>query len=67
MTESDKKYYKNREIESQKQKKLISKANYRGEASVRWHKTNSLTTSTIDDFKKTMKNADKEWEFLNKQ
>jgi len=41
MTESDKKYYKNREIESQKQKKLISKANYRGEASVRWHKTNN--------------------------
>jgi len=67
MTESDKKYYEARERERIARAKALSKANYRGEASVKWHETNKLTPSTLPDFKKAMKAADKEWEELNKK
>jgi len=65
MTESDKKYYEARAREDDKRKRSLSKANYRGEASVEWHKTNTLTPETLPEFKKAMKKADKEWESLN--
>jgi hypothetical protein len=65
MTESDRKYYEAREREDAKRAKALSKAAYRGEKSVEWHKTNQLTAATLPDFKKAMKQADKEWESLN--
>ncbi|MFZ4705578.1 MAG: hypothetical protein ACOYMF_06165 [Bacteroidales bacterium] len=65
MTESDRKYYFAREREEAKRRKALSKAAYRGEVSVEWHKTNQLTAATLPDFKKAMKKADKEWESLN--
>jgi hypothetical protein len=65
MTESDKKYYEARERENEKRAKALSKANYRGEVSVEWHKTNVLNAQTLPAFKKAMKDADKEWERLN--
>lgn len=65
MIESDKKYYEAREREDAKRAKALSKAAYRGEKSVEWHKTNKLTSSTLPEFKKAMKQADKEWESLN--
>ena len=64
MTESDRKYYEAREREDAKMAKALSKAAYRGEKSVEWHKTNQLTAATLPDFKKAMKQADKEWESL---
>ena len=66
MAESDKKYYEARKREDAKRAKALSKANYRGEKSVEWHKNNQLTPDTLDAFKKAMKQADKEWETLNK-
>lgn len=65
MTESDRKYYEARERENAKRAKALSKAHYRGEKSVEWHKTNKLTPETLPEFKKAMKQADKEWEDLN--
>jgi hypothetical protein len=65
MTESDKKYYEAREREDIRRKQSLSKADYRGKASVEWHKTNQLTPETLPEFKKAMKKADKEWELLN--
>jgi hypothetical protein len=65
ITESDKKYYEAREHENAKRAKALSKAAYRGEKSVEWHKTNQLTPVTLPDFKKAMKKADKEWDSLN--
>jgi hypothetical protein len=65
MTESDRKYYEAREREEAKRRKALSKAAYRGEASVEWHKSNKLTAATLPEFKKAMKKADKEWGFLN--
>ena len=65
MTESDKKYYESREIHEAKRRKALSKANYRGEVSVEWHKTNQLTSETLPEFKKAMKKADKEWDSIN--
>ena len=65
MTESDRKYYEAREREDAKRAKALSKAAYRGEKSVEWHKTNQLTAATLPDFKKAMKQADKEWDSLN--
>jgi hypothetical protein len=62
MNDSDKKYYENRERERQSHMRAISKAKNRGEASVKWHETNKLTPETLSDFKKAMKQADKEWE-----
>lgn len=65
MTESDRKYYEAREREGTERAKALSKAAYRGEKSVEWHKTNQLNAVTLPDFKKAMKQADKEWEYLN--
>lgn len=65
MNQSGKKYYESRERHDNKVKLSMSKANYRGHASVEWHKTNQLTAATLPDFKKAMKKADKEWETLN--
>ena len=62
MTESDRKYYEAREREEAKRAKALSKAAYRGKKSVEWHKTNQLTPATLPDFKKAMKQADKEFE-----
>lgn len=64
MTESNKKYYEAREREDAKRAKALSKADYRAKKSVEWHKNNQLTSKTLPDFKKAMKQADKEWEFL---
>ena len=66
MTESDKKYYEAREREDAKRARVLSKANYRGEKSVEWHKTNTLTPQTLPIFQAAMKAAEKEWERLNK-
>ncbi len=65
MTESDKKYYEAREREEAKRRRALSKAAYRGEVSVEWHKHNKLTPQTLPEFKKAMKMADKEWDALN--
>jgi len=65
MTESDRKYYEAREREDAKRAKALSKAAYRGEKSVEWHRINKLTSATLPEFKKVMKQADKEWESLN--
>ena len=65
MTESDRKYYEAREREDAKRAKALSKAAYRGEASVEWHKSNQLTVATLPEFKKAMKKADNEWDSLN--
>ena len=65
MTESDRKYYESRERERANHARALSKAAYRGEKSVEWHKCNQLTAATLPDFKKAMKQADKEWESLN--
>ena len=67
MTESDKKYYEARERQEGKIKKALYKAAYRGEKAVEWQKNNKLTPSTLTDFKKAMKQADKEWDKLNKE
>ena len=67
MTESDKIYYENREAEYERTRRAFSKAQYRGMKSVEWHKTNTLTPDTLPAFKKAMKDADKEWELLNKK
>ena len=66
MTESDKKYYEAREREEAKRVKALSKAAYRGERAVEWHENNQLTAATLPDFQKAMKQADKEWEIINK-
>lgn len=66
MKESDKKYYENREHHRQRRIKSAAKAKYRGEVALEWHKTNKLTKSTLPIFKNAMKEADKEWEALNK-
>jgi len=66
MTQSDKKYYEARERENTKRSQALSKAGYRGEKSLEWHKTNQLNAATLTDFKKAMKQADKEWDILNK-
>jgi hypothetical protein len=66
MTESDKKYYEARERQDARKAKALSKARYRGEKSVEWHENNQLTPSTLADFKKAMKQADYEWELMNK-
>lgn len=63
--ESDKKYYEARERERQFHARALSKAAYRGEKSVEWHKKNKLTSETLSDFKKAMKQADREWNSLN--
>jgi len=47
MTESDKKYYENVEKFRQKHAMAISKAAFRGERSVEWHKSNNLTRNTL--------------------
>jgi len=65
MTESDRKYYENREIAEKKHKAALSKAQNRGIASEVWHRINKLTPDTLADFKKAMKRADKEWEASN--
>jgi ribosomal protein S12 methylthiotransferase accessory factor YcaO len=65
MKQSDRKFYEAREREDIKRAKTMSKANYRAEKSVEWHKTNQLTPETANNFKKEMKKADKEWESLN--
>ncbi len=65
ITESDKKYYERREQEEITHRRALSKAAYRGEVSVEWHKHNTLTSATILEFKKAMKQADKEWEVIN--
>jgi hypothetical protein len=65
MTESDIKHYEARKRKEIKHEKAISKARYRGEKSIEWHKNNKLSSSTLADFKKEMKKADKEWESLN--
>jgi hypothetical protein len=64
MTESDKKYYDALERQREKHIRAISKAKYRGEKSVEWHEDHQLTPETLLDFKKVMKEADKEWEIL---
>jgi len=66
-SESDKRYYERKEQENIKHRRALSKAAYRGEASVEWHKNNSLTAATLPEFQKAMKQADKEWEELQKQ
>ena len=66
MNQSDEKYYAARERENEKRLRALSKANYRGEKSVEWHQHNKLTPQTLDAFKKAMKQADKEWELLQK-
>lgn len=65
MNDSDKKYYENREAERQRHALALSKAAYRGEKAVEWHKTNKLTATTIAEFKKAMKQADRECESAN--
>ena len=67
MNQSDFKYYEARAREDAKIARSLSKAAYRGEKSVEWHKTNTLTSETLADFKKAMKQADKEWESNNNQ
>lgn len=62
MNQSDRKYYEAREREEAKTAKALSKAAYRAEKSVEWHKNNQLTAATLPAFKKAMKQADKEWE-----
>jgi len=64
MTESEFKYYEARRREEAARIRTLSKANYRGEKSVEWHKINQLTAATLPEFKKAMKQADKEWESL---
>lgn len=65
MTEADKKYYEARARFYDKMRNVLSKAAYRGEKSVEWHEKNQLTAATLPDFKKAMKQADKEWESIN--
>ena len=65
ITEADKKYYDARDRENAKRAKALSKSAYRGEKAVEWHKTNKLTPETLAEFKKEMKQADKEWDSLN--
>ena len=64
-TEADKKYYERREQEEIKHRRALSKAGHRGEVSVEWHKSNTLTATTLPEFKKVMKQADKDWEVAN--
>ena len=65
MNHTDRIFYENKEIQDAKHRKALSKAAYRGERSAEWHKTNSLTAATLNDFKKAMKKADKDWETIN--
>jgi len=65
MTESDKKYYESVARHDEKSKKALSKIQNRGDVSVEWHKTNTLTKETLPEFKALMKKADKEWEQQN--
>ncbi len=67
LSESDKRYYERKEQEEKKQKRALSKAENRGIASIEWHKTNVLNASTLADFQKAMKKADKEWELKQKE
>ena len=62
VTEKDNRYYELREQEEAKKRRALSKASYRGEMSVEWHKHNKLTPDTLAEFKKEMKKADKVWE-----
>jgi len=67
LSESDKRYYERKEQEEKKQKRALSKAENRGIASIEWHKTNVLNASTLADFQKAMKKADKEWGLKQKE
>jgi len=66
LTEEDKRYYERKEQEDIKHRRALSKAAYRGEVSVEWHKTNKLTAKTFPFFKEVIKEADKDWEAANK-
>ena len=65
MNQSDQQYYEARRREEIKHARALSKAAYRGEKSLEWHKANQLTPTTLPAFKKAMKEADKEWDKLN--
>jgi len=52
--------------EEKKKHNAYLKAKNRGEKSIEWHKTNELTSSSLSEFKRVMKQADKDWELLNK-
>lgn len=63
---TDQEYYAIKAEQDAKHRRAVSKAAYRGEKSVEWHKTNKLTAATLPDFKRAMKQADKEWKESNK-
>lgn len=63
---TDQEYYKRLAARNEYHRMAVSKAAYRGEKSVEWHKTNILTPETLPAFKKAMKQADKEWEANHK-
>ena len=50
-----------------KHRRALSKAQYRGEVAEEWYRAgNKLTNETMFEFRKFMKQADKEWEKANK-
>ena len=63
--ESNQDYYIRKERQEIKRRLILSKAANRGEASVEWHKHNTLTAATLIEFQKAMKQADKDWESAN--
>lgn len=64
---TDEQYYKSVEQQNAIRAKALSKARYRGEISVQWHMGNKLNSQTLPDFKKAMKQADKDWELNNRK
>ncbi len=52
--------------EEKKKHNAYLKAKNRAEKSIEWHKTNELNSVTLSEFKRVMKQADKDWELLNK-
>jgi len=44
-----------------RQQKALELAKVRGEASVEWHKNNTLTADNLQEFKKYIKDAEKKY------
>ena len=66
MTESDEKYYKRKEVQEEKHRKALNKAQQRGEYAKAWFDAgNKLTSKTKPLFDALMKESDKQWDDVN--
>ena len=61
MTKSDKKYYESKARQDDKKNIASKMAKARGDAAVKWMKTNILTKETQAEFNRLMKKTDRDF------